>query len=389
MEDPVSLPRFVRAAARWTLLLFLGLLWLFDINGSPLYGTTPVLTGALFAAVVLIPGRLPLRWRAGIVGAASWAVTFAVVPGDSWARFSTWGMLETAVLLWVLMLTVRRVQPPQLAMAEGALLSTAVIVMPLRIIAGTEALTFSFLLTFVVAAAIGLALYLRVLDARRIRAVDAVRQSERLELARDLHDFVAHHVTGIVVQAQAARTVGATSPQEVEPLLASIEQAGAEALASMRRLVQVLREDERTVARPAEGFTELTALTTEFSRTGPYVSLRVAEAARGARLAPEVTTSAHRVVQEALTNVRRHAPSAASVLVRIGLVAGCLEVTVCNDAPAHGGHRGAPTGGHGGFGLVGLRERVEAVGGNLRAGPLPQGGWEVAARLPVLSMTGS
>lgn len=387
MRDPYTPPPLARRVARWLLLVAFAPLALVDLLSS--VGSNPVvlLSGVAATVILLLGDRMPLVWRASVVGGGSWTLTVALTPLDLGVEQS-WGLLEAAAVLRLLGTVARRVQPTQLAMGLGTVLGAAVLAMPLRA-AGPDWLASSFLLTFVVAAVVGAGCYLRVADAGRLRAIESVRQSERLELARDLHDFVAHHVTGIVVQAQAARTVGTTSPEQVEPLLRSIEKAGTEALASMRRLVQVLREEGSTRARPTEGFAQLAALAEAFSSTGPKVWLEISREAYAARLAPEVSISAHRVVQEALTNVRRHAPGTVSISVRVGVEGGALTVTVINQTAPHGGGRGAPLGGYGGFGLVGLRERVEAVGGELRAGPLPYGGWQVTARLPVLSVAGS
>ncbi|MGJ5894715.1 sensor histidine kinase [Streptomyces niveiscabiei] len=232
------------------------------------------------------------------------------------AEFS-WGLLETVALLVLLTRTARRVRRPATAVALSAALGLAVIVLPLR--GDTrDSFGYSFLLTFAVGGAVGLGCYLRLLDARRARAMDAVRHNERLELARDLHDFVAHHVTGIIVHANAALMVQETSPEQVKPLLEGISRAGGETLDSMRRLVRVLREEDHEAARPGELLTELDRLVGAFAGHGTEARLDVEDTVRGVRLAPEVETSVHRVVQEALTNVRRHAPGA-GVAVRLGL----------------------------------------------------------------------
>src|SRR5690606_21079624 len=139
----------------------------------------------------------------------------------------------------------------------------------------SENILFSFLLTFFVGGAIGLGCYLRTIDGRRRRAVADVRQNERLALARELHDFVAHHVTGIVVQAQAARTIRETAPQQVDQLLQGIEQAGSETLESMRKLVRVLREDDTGAVRPGELFAELAEMVAAFSERDTPATLQV------------------------------------------------------------------------------------------------------------------
>ncbi|MER7708850.1 histidine kinase [Kitasatospora sp. NPDC097605] len=394
MEHLLPFPRRAQWTAVGSLYLALALLWLVDwVSFLPLTGNRHSVAdfvllacGPVFAALVLVPAeRFTVRSRAAVVAAGSWAVT-AVLALPGHGATGSWSLLESGALLVLLAVTARRAEPPAVAVALCAALGSAVIAAPLRREHAGDTATFAFLLTLAVGAALGLGCYLRALDARRTRAVAAVRQGERLELARDLHDFVAHHVTGIVVQAQAARTIREAAPEQVDTMLLGIEKAGLETLDSMRRLVRVLREEERRAVLPGELYAGLADLAAEFSRRGgPDVTVRIEAAARCARLAPEVETSVRRVVQEALTNVRRHAPGAHAVTVHVGLRQGQLAVEVRNRPPSERG--GAPAGGRGGFGLVGLRERAEAVGGSLTAGPTDEGGWETAARFPVLDRT--
>ncbi|SHN09764.1 sensor histidine kinase [Streptomyces yunnanensis] len=392
MEPHAPLPRRARWTATGALYLLLVLLWLADweslqpLTGYPHTAADFVALAAapLFAALLLAPHRwLSVRRRAAIAAAASWAVTLALVALPVRSAAGSWGLPETAALLGLLLGTARRAAPARAAVVLCAALGTAVVAAPLRLRHYGDLVNYAFVLTLAVGAALGLGCYLRALDARRARAVAAVRQGERLELARDLHDFVAHHVTGIVVQAQAARTIRETAPERVDTMLLGIERAGLETLDSMRRLVRVLREEEGRGVRPGELYAALAELAADFARRGgPDVTVRIDAAARRARLAPEVETSVQRAVQEALTNVRRHAPAAATVTVRAALRGGQLTVEVHNGPAAE--RTAAPAGGRGGFGLVGLRERAEAVGGALTAGPTPEGGWQLTASFPVL-----
>lgn len=226
-------------------------------------------------------------------------------------------------------------------------------------------------LVIVIAGATAAADYLRWLDRLAVRAGAAARQQERLSLARELHDTVAHHVTGIVVQAQGALAVGRDRPDVALRALEAIEASGGETMHAMRRLVGTLREGEVPLA-PAAGAQQLRELVAEAERTGPPVRLLLDDTELPDDLAPTV----YRVVQEALTNVRRHAPTATVVEVRVTRWERGLEVCVCNDGGAD------PASGPEGFGLVGLRERARALGGVLRAGPGDGGGWEVRVWLP-------
>ncbi|MET7694038.1 histidine kinase [Streptomyces sp. NPDC005483] len=390
MELDTPLSPAVRRMITGLVCVGLAALWLLDLAGLVDSGDSPLqlimlIFGTLTALALLLPDRRPpFVMRASAAALGSLALTSVCLLGTP-AEFS-WGLLETTALLGLLVRTARRLRRPAAAVAMSAALSVAVIALPLRMSTDYETLTFSFLLTFAVVGAAGLGCYLRLLDARRARAVTAVRHNERLELARDLHDFVAHHVTGIIVHANAALMIQNSSPEQVKPLLEGISRAGSETLDSMRRLVRVLREDDHQAARPGELLTELDRLVSAFAGHGTEATLDAEPAVRGARLAPEVETSVHRVVQEALTNVRRHAPGT-DVAVRLGLDrhagADLLRVEVRNTAPTV--RSALPTGGRSGFGLVGLRERAEAVEGALTSGRTPDGGWSVTARFPVLA----
>ncbi|GAA4597039.1 histidine kinase [Planotetraspora phitsanulokensis] len=225
-------------------------------------------------------------------------------------------------------------------------------------------------------AALMIGLGLRSLDSRRRAVAEKVRRDERLELARELHDIVAHHVTGIVVQAQAARLVARRRPDTLDACLADIESAGSGALAAMRRVVGILRDDG-DAAPAAQGPEQLSDLVERFGGHGPEVHLRLPEGESD--WPPEVTSTVYRVVQESLTNIVRHAGHARSVTVSVAQDRQAVTVEVVDDAapvPARHHHRG-------GYGLVGMRERVEVLGGTLRAGPRPEAGWSVLATLPV------
>ncbi|HEU5032445.1 MAG TPA: histidine kinase [Spirillospora sp.] len=224
-------------------------------------------------------------------------------------------------------------------------------------------------------AAVAAGRWLRMLDVRAADTAERVRREERLELARELHDVVAHHITGMVIQAQAAQIVARKDPANAAEPLAGIETAGTEALAALRRVVGLLR-DTADAAPSSPGPERLDELVERFSARGPRATLR---ASGDEDWPPEVTSTVYRIVREALTNVRRHAPQARSVAVTVAEEADGVTVRVDDDAPpgpARPHHRA-------GYGLVGMRERVETLGGTLAAGPRPGGGWSVRAVLPL------
>lgn len=215
--------------------------------------------------------------------------------------------------------------------------------------------------------AVAVGLMLRDADSRRRNALSEVRTGERLLLARELHDLVAHHITGVVVLAQAGRRVA----PEREEVFGEIEQAGAEALAAMRRLVGMLRTEGELGAAPSG------LLNAVEQAVPPEAKLTVQDGLDVLTVTPEAATTVHRVIQESVTNARRHAPQARQIDVDVRVDGDWLVVEVVND-----GVRSAPTGDRG-YGLVGMTERVAALGGSLLAGAAPGQRWLVSARLPL------
>ncbi|MES5819371.1 sensor histidine kinase [Streptomyces sp. RG80] len=295
-------------------------------------------------------------------------------------RVAPFGPGEVAILLCLLFVAVRHC-PPRWAVVCGLLDLAGVLTQPVRYFQHlTTGEAPGYVLTGVVLAGLvaSLAAYLRSLDYRRTVAVADTRREERLAIAADLHDFVAHHVTGILVQTQMARMMATTQPQDLDPVLAGIEGAATEALASMRRTVGVLRDADEADRRPVGDLAGVAELVARFATPVQKAILRsdVPD-----DLPHEVQAAAFRVVQEALTNVRRHAADATEVTVRLTLDAGRLSVSVADDG--RGGTQ-LPDAAHGGgFGLIGLKERVTALGGELTAGPRAGHGWEIGAVFPL------
>jgi signal transduction histidine kinase len=340
---------------------------------------------AVAAAAVWLPahkqGSARLPQAALVLGLHSLLLTAVLFVFGGTGYDSLWGLAESSALLGVLMVVSRRGRSDW-ALPAVAVVLLAVGALPLR--AGSESIviTFGLIQALAGAAAIGVGIYLRTLEGNRQRAVDAIRAEQRTEFARDLHDFIAHHVTGIVVQAQGARFIAEQDPQRVLLALEQIEQAGAETMASMRRMVGVLRDpDSKPDAplAPVSGVSDLETLVGQFGAAGgPSAKLHVDGELAG--MPVEVSTSAYRVVMEALTNVRQHAPEASSVDVWVTRTPLQLMVRVRNDGPAA---RTPTVRERPGYGLVGLAERVRAVGGRITAGPGVGGGWIVDAVLPL------
>jgi signal transduction histidine kinase len=217
-------------------------------------------------------------------------------------------------------------------------------------------------------------------QAREELASRAVAE-ERLRLARELHDVVAHSISVIAVQSGVGAHVANTQPKEAAKALAAIEATSRAALTELRRLLGVLRQDGEPQGSlaPVPGLADLDSLLAEVAKAGLAVRLRVEGTA--SPLPAGVDLSAYRIVQEALTNVVKHAgPARAQVVV--GYHDQDVTVEVTDDgrgAAAPTGDGPVPTG----HGLIGMRERVAAFGGDLKVGPELGGGFRVAARLPL------
>ncbi|WP_211212547.1 sensor histidine kinase [Nonomuraea coxensis] len=216
--------------------------------------------------------------------------------------------------------------------------------------------------------------------ARRQAAGDLLEHTargERARIARELHDVVAHHISLVAVQAETARLAVPGMPQAGAERLLAIGDTARQALTEMRRLLGVLREDDGAEAswRPQPGLRlhELNELL-DGSREAWGAATRLILRGAPAELDPGVELAAYRIVQEALTNARRHAPGAA-VDVELDYTGAGLRLSIRDNGPG-------PLDGQGGHGLAGMRERAAAVGGELVTGPAPGGGFLVLAVLP-------
>jgi len=282
--------------------------------------------------------------------------------------------------------------------AEYAAAGLTVPFLVLAVVTGAAAGTETWVLTVVLAALVPAAAWAGV--ARRSRAeallhtaatqaiagtlVEHTARGERARIARELHDVVAHHISMIAVQAETARLTTPGMPAAGAQRLSEIGDTARAGLTEMRRLLGVLREDAQAEAadrHPQPGLEQLCGLVDE-ARESSAARCRLIISGAPVTVDPGVGLAAYRIVQEALTNARRHAPGAAvDVEVRYG--DGELRLVIRDNGP--GPQPTAPAGGHG---LHGMRERAVAVGGELRAGAATVGGFLVQARLPGKCGTG-
>ncbi|MET7753357.1 sensor histidine kinase [Streptomyces sp. NPDC005389] len=223
--------------------------------------------------------------------------------------------------------------------------------------------------------------------AERTREEEAGRRvaEERLRIARDLHDVVAHHIALVNVQAGVAAHVMDKRPDQAKEALAHVRDASRSALDELRATVGLLRQsgDPEAPTEPAPGLAVLDGLLDSFRNAGLPVALARTDGERP--LPATVDLAAYRIVQEALTNVRKHAGPDAKAEVSVVRVGRTVEITVLDNGTSTPDPDSVPTGGHG---LLGMRERVGALGGTLTAAPRYGGGFRVQAILPVTSRTG-
>ncbi|MFF4102000.1 sensor histidine kinase [Streptomyces sp. NPDC001903] len=198
---------------------------------------------------------------------------------------------------------------------------------------------------------------------------------ERLRIARELHDVLAHSISVINVQAGVGLALLDSDPEQARTALTTIKAASKEALGEVRQVLNTLRAPGEAPRAPAPGLDRLPELVAQAASAGLTVSVTGQAQARG--LSPATDLAAFRILQEALTNVVRHSGSR-TARIRIGRPPGALELRVDDDGPATGGDAGGS-----GTGLIGMRERAAAQGGTIEAGPRPDGGFRVLARIPL------
>jgi signal transduction histidine kinase len=213
------------------------------------------------------------------------------------------------------------------------------------------------------------------LEAERDAQAKIAAAAERARIARELHDVIAHHVSVMVVQADGAGYALHSDPATAETALKAISSTGRQALTEMRRLLGVLRTtgDQAGLA-PVPGLSELRELLDQARSAGLAVTYTLSGTPR--ELPDGAELAAYRVVQESLTNTRKHAGLAASAAVTLRYEPDGLTVEVTDDGMA------SPAGEPAGHGLAGMRERIEMYGGTVQAGPQPGGGFRVLAKLP-------
>ena len=208
----------------------------------------------------------------------------------------------------------------------------------------------------------------------RAQLLQKTKLLEREQLARELHDTVAHHVSAIAIQAQAGRAVAATNPEAAVQALATIEEEASKTLVEMRTMVSALRAGEEAQLAPQAAFHDIERL----AEASAQLPITVERHGDLDDLSPPVDRALFRLAQESITNATRHAKNATAVTVRLIGESDEVRLLVSDD----GELRSFDPAASGGFGLVGMAERAALLGGTLAAGPNPRRGWTVQAVLP-------
>jgi signal transduction histidine kinase len=351
------------------LLFILGELqiWL----GDPVPHKPVAMTVATVPMYLAMAFRRPYPAFAGFFAQALVAVEFAIWGGVEVIPYSiAWGCAIYGLAVW----TTRRVFLAGVAFVAAPDVIAAAV---------TGHAGNGVVFSLVVSAAMLIVRRVVVDRERRVQLAERERDvasreavvEERARIARELHDAVAHHVSVMVVQAGAERRTLADSEDGTREVLETIEQTGRSALTEMRRLLGMLRDESPDPLHPQPGLAELPQLIAQLRDAGLPVNLAIEGDPRPLPVGIEL--SAHRIVQEALTNVVKHANGAeATVRVRYGPDELELEISDCGGRPMDA----SLSGGHG---LVGMRERVALYGGRFSAGPTDGDGFTVHATLPL------
>jgi signal transduction histidine kinase len=374
-----------RTAARWVFDVLVTLLaaasavpTVLHDQAHPRWGTIVVLA---LAAVPLLVRRI-------------WPIPVLVCVLAADASAALWNDSPTAnsVALLIALYTVAATRTRREVLACAALVELAVVV-GLLLFAGSGWWYDGIFVSGMVAAALGLGLYsatrraylaelhdrAKRLERERDQQGEIAAAAERARIAREMHDIVAHHLTVMITLSEAAAAASASSPERGAEVMRSVSAIGRRALADTRRLLGVLRQrpgqDPGDTLQPVPDLGQLDVLIEQVRSAGLDTTLEIHGQAPDVPAGVQLTV--YRLVQEALTNTLKHGGAGARAAVRLRYLPGELRVDIDDD----GAGATAPATAGVGSGLVGMRERVHAYGGDVQAGPRQRGGWKVSARL--------
>jgi signal transduction histidine kinase len=338
---------------------------------------------ALFFLAIAVLGTLALRtivpeW---VLGAVSLLGTVVIIASNDATGYATSFGLGESFILIILVITSFRRAPGLSGWIHVALVVSALLCLPLREWS-SETVTFEILFVAATGCSLAAGAVLRNLDSERHLALAVATQSERDSLARDLHDDFTNRVTGMILMIQAIKRSPNTSRSDLDSELDRVEAAGAQALGSMRRWVATLRESnvELNPELGAIPFADISSLVAQWETTSLSGSAQFSDTA-SVSVPAEIQTVIYRIVQEAVTNVSRHAPTASWLKISITDHNDVLLVRVSNPLEKQLG--GDPVPGSAGLGILGMRERATAIGGAVVAGPASLSTWSVTATIPL------
>ncbi|MDT4981937.1 MAG: hypothetical protein QOG07_3816 [Pseudonocardiales bacterium] len=348
-------------------------------------GNDPIAVSIVLTLLINLP--LLFRRRYPIV---VFALVFAVAIVQWWADIRIVGDIALLVAFY----TVTALRAARVAAAVAVALETGLAIAVARFSAGNGWLLAFVLLSGMVTAAGVLGVYARTraallaqlheradrVERERDQQVELAGADERARIARELHDVVAHHLTVMIALADGAAAAVPTSPARAAEVMTTVSATGRKALADTRRLLGVLRADPTDSLNPQPGISRLEALLEQVRSAGLPATITITGSHRELSAALQLTI--YRLVQEALTNTLKHAGPGSHAFVRLAYADDGVEVDVRDDGLGSPGAT-EPSGGHG---LTGMRERVAAWDGELRAGPASPRGWLVSARLPTESV---
>ncbi|MFE7225029.1 sensor histidine kinase [Nocardioides sp. NPDC057577] len=320
-------------------------------------------------ALTLVPALLGRRGRPLVAVLIGWGVAGLLSVLQPAARAGDLGLYSMMAVLILLYSLVRWGSGREIVV--GTAFVTVVVALGMYVSsAGWADLFGGVVLLLLVVALAAVFRYRAALWQRQQREI---RTQERVALARELHDTVAHHVSAIAVQAQAGGVVAGIQPEKAVEVLAAIESEASRTLAEMRSMVRVLREEEAVAFSPQLGVADLSALA--HAEAKPVVEVSLVGSLT--RLARPVDAALYRLAQESLTNAVRHARGATRVGIDVRREGDVVRLRVSDDGQTEPEPVPEP-----GFGLLGMTERAQLLGGSLSAGPGPEGGWVVEAVLP-------
>lgn len=353
------------------------LLTLFDVWTSSAPWHWAYFVGVGVVATLVLRRRIP-AWVLATMSVTATAVF--LVLSDTAGIIGSFGLAECFALLLVTVTTVRHASTPR-GWAEAAAISIALLAVPLRVLS-YDALTYEILLVGATGCAVAAGTVLKNMDGDRLLALAVATREQRDSLARDLHDDFTNRVTSMVLMVQALRRSPEGLPLHLDDDLARVEAAGAEALGAMRRWVSTLRADgvEQDHELRETSSTQTRLLLDQWEAMTPGGRARCVDGTR-TDVPADVQATVHRIVQEAVTNVARHAPDARWIDVSFVETDGARVLEIVSPS---GGCAGAdPLPGSAGLGIISMRERARLHDGVVEAGPTGSSTWSVRVTFPL------